>query len=141
VKDKMKEWEEDFKSLSPFAPNVRSSVVMIKMTSKEDVFEFIAKWKESDIIFKGRAIRATTDKPPEQRKANAKIYNMTGHLKSVFIDKEVDADFRNASVWLGDWEVVKWDIQAEAFKWIEDGMSKAGVVVDRAEAEKKANEA
>ena len=129
----------EWSTLAPFTPGVRSSVAMIRVDCKDDVYDFIRKWKaqdEEDIKFKGAAIRARADKPREQRKANGKIWSMAEYLRTTFQDKLVHADFRNSSVWLGDWEV-KWDMDTEAFKWLEDGISDAAVVVDRAEAEAK----
>ena len=63
---------------------------------------------------------------------------MSEHLKRVFIDKDVDPDFKNFSVWIGEWEVVKWDPQAEQFNWAEEPLTKAGITIDRAEAERSA---
>ena len=34
-------------------------------------------------------------------------------------------------------EVVKWDMEKEAFQWLEEGISKVGVVIDRDEAVKR----
>ena len=128
--------QEEWRNLIAFAPSVRSSVVMVKMRSRDEVFEFIRSWKESSIRFKDRDIRARADKTPEQRTANSKIYKMAEHLKGVMIDKDVDPDFKNSSVWVGEGEVVKWVPQEERFSWSKDGISKAGVTIDHAEAER-----
>ena len=74
---------------------------------RDEVFEFIQQWKDTGSEYKGKAIRARADKTPEQRKANSKIYKMAEHLKTAFIDRDVDADFKRSSVWLGEWEVVR----------------------------------
>ena len=135
MKDQLKTREE-WKDLVAFAPNIRSSIAMIKVESKDEVFDFIRKWKVDEHEYKDRKIRARADKPPEQRKANGKIYSMAEHLRSTFVQTDVDADFKNGSVWLGDHEVVKWDMDTESFSWLEDGVQKCGVVIDRTEAEK-----
>ena len=130
------EWEK----LLPFATGVRASVAMVRMNCKEEVFDMIRQWKaldENDIKFKGVMIRARTDKPPAQRKANGKIWAMASYLRNTFNDKEVDADFRNSSVWMGDWEVVKWDTELEGFRWLDDGISHTGLDIQRAEAEEQ----
>ena len=129
---------EEWEHLTPFAPAVRTSVGMIKMRSKEEVFDFIQFWKELDITFKDFKIRARADKTPEQRKANSKIYKMSEFLKGLFQDKDVDPDFRYSSVWVGDGEVVKYDPQADKYIWEEEGIQKAGVTIDRDAAEQGA---
>ena len=140
VKAQLDEHEE-WKDFIPFAPGVRASVVMVKLSSKEDVFEFIHKWKNLGISFKDKAIRARADKTPEQRKSNAMIYNMSNHLKEVLADKHVDPDFKRMSTWVGEWEVVRWDPQVGSFHWVEEDILKAGVTIDRDYAEKCAAEA
>ena len=127
---------EGWKSLKPFAPGVRSSIVMVKLSSRDEMFGFIRDWKDEEFKYKEHVIRARADKTPEQRKANAKIYNISEYLNSKFMDKEFDSEFKNAPVWLGDGEVVKWDSDSESFLWQEDVINKAGVVIDREEAEK-----
>ena len=132
--DKRDEW----KHLICFAPGVRTSMVMVKVGSKDEVFEFIHIWKSLDVSFKGKPIRARADKTPEQRTGNSRIYRMSEYLKGVVIDKDVDPDFKNFSVWIGDQEVVKWDPQAGRFNWMEDPINKAGVEIDRVAAETSA---
>ena len=126
---------DEWKHLVPFAPSVRSSNVLIKMRSRDEVFEFIQKWKVLDTKFKDHSIRARADTPPQQRKANAKIFRMFEHLKSECHGKEDDADFKRSSVWIGDWEVVKWDQDADQFRWMDDDIRNAGVVINKEEAE------
>ena len=128
--------QEAWGHLMPFAPYVRSSVVMVRVKSKEEMFEFIHFWKDLHITFKDRSIRARTDKTPEQRKSNSMIYKMSERLKGLLVDKDVDPDFKNTSVWVGDGEVVRWDPQAGKFSWLDEGIAKAGVSIDRQEAEK-----
>ena len=112
---------------------------MIKVDSKDEVFDFIRKWKPLETEYKKQTIKARGDKPPEQRKSNGKIYGMAQHLRETLVDKEkeIDADFKNSSVWIGDFEIVKWDMQSESFQWFDDALNSAGVVVDRVAAEKK----
>ena len=138
VKEKLAE-QEEWSHLSPFAPGVRASVVIVKVTSKEEVFEFIRFWKDLGFTFKDRPIRARTDKTPEQRKTNSMIYKMSEHLKGALADKGVDPDFKNSSVWVGRGEVVKWDPQAGQFGWLEAGIATAEVTIDRTAAEKCAD--
>ena len=64
---------------------------------------------------------------------------MNEYLKGVLVDEDVDPDFKRSSVWIGDWEVVKWDPQAEMYKWEEETLTKAGIAIDRSEAEKCAS--
>ena len=130
---------EEWKHLIAFAPGVRASAVMIKVKSKDEMFDFIQKWKDLDISFKEKPIRARADKTPEQRMGNSRIYRMNEYLKGVFTDKDVDPDFKRSSVWIGDGEVVKWDPQADMFKWEEETLTEAGIEIDRAEAEKFAS--
>ena len=95
---------EEWKDLTAFAPNVRSSIALIRVDTEQDVKDFIRMWKDVDdgvTQFKGYVIRASVDKPPEKRKANDKVYNVASYLQSKMLDKDVDADFKNASVWLG----------------------------------------
>ena len=132
---------EEWKHFIAFAPAVRTSSVIVKVKSKDDVFEFIQQWKDADISFKEKSIRARADKTPEQRKGNSRIYRMAEHLKGIFIDKDVDPDFKRLSVWVGDFEVVKWDPQVESFGWEEENINKAGVTVDRDIAERAASQA
>ena len=132
------EQREEWKNLISFAPAVRTSMVMVKVQSREEVFEFIRNWKDLDVSFKGKPIRARGDKTPEQRTGNSRIYKMSEYLKTVFIDHDVDPDFKNFGVWVGDWEVVKWDPQGGTFNWAEETLNKAGITIDRAEAEKAA---
>jgi len=47
----------------------------------------------------------------------------------------VDADFKNASVWLGESEIVTWDIATEQFVWKDDIIQSAGLQIDNLEAE------
>ena len=108
---------------------------MVKVRSKEEMYEFIQKWKNLDISFKGKTIRARTDKTPEQRMGNKKTFKMSEHSKGVFIDKCVDLDFKHFSVWVGDCEVVKWDPQAARLNWQEEDINKAGLTIDRDSAE------
>ena len=129
------EQKDEWKHLVPFAPNVRSSTVMIKVSSRDEVFDFIRHWKNFDVKFKENPIRARGDKPPEQRKANSKIYKVSEYMRKKFADKDVDADFKHSSVWVGDWEVVKWDSSSEKFVWDEDNLEKAGVTIDQAEVD------
>ena len=135
VGGKLKE-REDWKHLGAFAPSVRSSVVMVKMRSMDEVFDFIRLWKDSDIKFKDNPIRARADKTPEQRKANSKIYKVSQYLKELCPGKEVDPDFKRASVWIDEWQVVKLDGSADQYQWTDDNIQKAGVNIDREQAEK-----
>ena len=51
---------------------------------------------------------------------------MAAHLRATFKEKDVDADVKNESVWVDDWEVVKWDMEEEKFQWMdEEGMDDA----------------
>ena len=131
---------EEWKTFIAFAPGVRASAVMVKMGSKEEMYEFIQKWKNLDISFKGKTIRARTDKTPEQRTGNKNTFKTSEHLKGVFVDKYVDPDFKNFSVCVGDFEVVKWDPQAQRFNWQEEDIKKAGLTIDRDSAERFAAE-
>ena len=135
VKEKLAEHPE-WSELETFTPNIRSSIAMVKVNSKDEVFEFAREWKSAGAVFKGQSIRARADKPPEQRKANGKVYAMGDYLRQKFTDKEVDCDFRSSSIWFGDWEAVKWDIESDSFKWIEEGLSSAAVEIDRDDAER-----
>lgn len=127
---------DDWRELHAFAPNVRSSIALIKMESEHEVKQFIRAWKNlPGSKFKGNAIRATADKPPEQRKANAKVYSMSVYLRSKIANKDVDADFKRASVWVGDAEVVKWDIESDIFRWMDDAVENLGGHIDKKEAE------
>ena len=71
---------------------------MIRVESKDGVFAFICAWKAAEVKFGEVSIRATSDKPPQQRKSNGKICSMAPYLRSKFQDAEVDPDFRNSSV-------------------------------------------
>ena len=128
---------EEWRDLVPFAPNVRSSVVMIKVNSRDDIYDFIRKWKTTDARFNDHPIRARADKSPEQRKANGKVYMAWQYLREKFEDKGVDPDYTNSSVWIGEWEVAKWDAASETIQWLEEGIASAGVVIDRDEAARK----
>ena len=140
VKSKLKDMEQ-WSHLTPFAPGVRASSVLVKVRSRDEVFEFIQHWKDTGFEYKGKAIRARADKTPEQRKANSKIYKMAEHLKTAFIDRDVDADFKRSSVWLGEWEVVRWDTSGENFQWIDDQIVKSGATIDREAAMDHVNKA
>ena len=117
---------------------MRTSVVLTRVASKDEVFDFIRKWKTAEPLFNGHTIHARADKPPEQRKANAKVFKITAALREVFIDKDIDPDYKNHSVWLGDFEVVKWDMEGETYFWLDEGIAGAGVQVDRQDIEKRA---
>eukprot|EP00975_Prorocentrum_lima_P063177 12889961-Prorocentrum_lima.AAC.1 len=82
----------------PFAPNVRGSVGLIKMQSRQDMHDLVKKWKQQDHIYADEHdIRAKPDKPLEMRRAHAKIYQVTQAIKEavgVVRAGEVDSDFR-----------------------------------------------
>lgn len=129
---------EEWKDLTAFAPNVRSSIALIRVDSNQEVRDFIRLWKDQndDVTqFKGHVIRASVDKPPEKRKANDRVYNLASYLQSKMVDKDVDADFKNASVWLGDSQIATWDVDTETFLWKDDIIQSAGLQVDKVEAE------
>ncbi|CAK0800469.1 unnamed protein product [Prorocentrum cordatum] len=126
---------EEWKGLHVFAPNVRSTVAMVRVHSKDAVFDFISKWKPMNIEYKGSAIRARADKTPEQRRSNAKIYQMAEYLKKTFIDKDIDADYKQAAVWVKDWKLVEWDRDASDFVWDDGAISSSGLTVDKLKAE------
>ena len=48
-----------------------------------------------------------------------------------------DADFKRASVWIGDYEVVKWDMESEKFVWDDAAISSSGIMIDKDEAEER----
>ena len=54
---------------------------------------------------------------------------MAEHLKAVFVGKEVDADFRRSSVWIGDWEVVKWDVDTAHVNGLDEWIQSSGIVI------------
>ena len=60
---------------------------------------------------------------------------MTMYLTSKISGREIDADFKHASVWLGEDEIVKWDMDSEGYRWIDETIQKAGVAIDEMEAE------
>ena len=46
-----------------------------------------------------------------------------------------------SSVWLGEWEVVRWDTSGENFQWIDDQIVKSGATIDREAAMDHVNKA
>ena len=126
---------EEWKRLKGFAPNVRGTIAMIKMSTTGEVSKFIEEWSTVDHTYKGAAIRARFEKPPEKRKSNAKIYLMGEYLRAKFQDKEFDTDFKYACVWGGDAGViVSWNVEEEEFEWNDDVIAHFGITINKTQA-------
>eukprot|EP00975_Prorocentrum_lima_P037008 7789914-Prorocentrum_lima.AAC.1 len=69
--------QPDWEGLSATSPDIRSTICLLKMSSRDEVYKLLNMWIWGSHVFKGNTIRAKADRPPEQRKANAKIYLLT----------------------------------------------------------------
>ena len=126
VTDELKK-NPTWSSLKPFAPGIRSSVALIRISDLDAAYEFIDAWRSSDHTYKDREIRARTERPPEQRKSNAKIDLINEFLRREFPGVDLDTDFKNACVWADDGAVVTWDIDEERFSWDDGVLQSAGM--------------
>ena len=104
------------------------------------MYDFIRKWNSQEHVFKNCTIRAKADKPPEQRKANAKIYLVTKYLKEAAGSEkadDVDGDYRKSVVWYGDSQLVSWNRDTEKLEWNEDVMAMLDISITSGEIEQK----
>ena len=109
-----------------FAPAVRTSVALVRLPSQDEVYEFIKQWKEMAPVFKTHLIRARADKTPQQRKANAKLYAMAIHMRTLVANgMVVDPDWKHGKVWVEDWPVVQWRQDPERWEWNMEAMTGA----------------
>eukprot|EP00975_Prorocentrum_lima_P010709 2273727-Prorocentrum_lima.AAC.1 len=96
----------------PFAPNVRGSIGLIKLASRQTTHDLIKIWKTKNHTYADdHDIRAKPDKPLEMRRAHARIYQVTQAIKEavgVMRAGDVDSDFRKLGVWVGSHLVVTW---------------------------------
>ena len=123
-----------------FAPGIRTSVAMVRLTSKTALFKFVNAWKQAEeagLISKfgddELVIRTKRDKPPAIRKAHEKLWQLFTHLKSLG-HNDAEIDWRKCSLWINDCEVVKWDIDTDSAIWMETDMSHQNLLIDVAAA-------
>jgi hypothetical protein len=133
VNRKLKESEE-WKHLESFAPNVRGTVALVRMSSVDAVHSFARTWNAKGFDFKGSILRCRAERPPEKRKSNAKVYLMHEFLVNIFKGKVFDADYRRGSVWSDDGGLVRWNVTSESFEWDQDMISKSALNIDTSKA-------
>jgi hypothetical protein len=125
-------------SVDAFAPSVKSSVVIVKLSAQDEIHKFIADWKHLNATFKDQVIRARHDKPPEKRKSDSRVYMMNEYLTQKHGDTEFDMDLKKGCICLGDEKFVEWCIDGEVFSWNDTHVTRVGV--DKAAAERHASQ-
>ena len=116
-----------------FAPSIRTNIAMIRLPIKTALFRFLNAWRQADeagqisrIGDDELVIRAKRDKPPALRRAHGKLWQLFIHLKNLG-HSDTEIDWRNCSLWIKDYEVVKWDQKCDSVIWREEEMSKLGL--------------
>ena len=122
-----------FSHLKCFAPGVRTSMAIIRVSSKDEGISFCEAFKEKEVIFEGVRLRARGDKSREERIRNARIFNMTDFFRKNF-EGDFDPDFGKGIVWGEEGALVKWIMESEKFEWMDATLEKAGYKVDKHEA-------
>ena len=119
-----------------FTPSIRTNIVMIRLPNKTAMFRFLNAWKQADedgqisrFGDEELVIRAKRDKPPALRRAHGKLWQLFTHLKNLG-HSDTEIDWKNCSLWIKDYEVVKWDQKCDSVIWREEEISKLGLQID-----------
>ena len=123
----------DFKHLKCFAPGVRTSMAIVRVSSNEEGFAFCKAFKDNEIDFQGARLRARGDKTADERKRNRNVYNMTDYFNKHF-EGNFEADYRRGIVWADEGRIATWNTDSSVFDWSDDLLQSAGYKVDKAEA-------
>jgi hypothetical protein len=132
VKDELNKLPR-WSTVEGFAPVVRSSVAIIKLSAQAEIKTFIA-----DAKFKDHIVRTRQDKPPEKRRSDSRMFMINEDLKQKHVCHEFDMDLKKACAWMGDEKLVEWCVEGEAFAWNEG--QAFGIGMDRASAERHASQ-
>ena len=113
---------------------------MIRLPNKTALLKFFNAWKQADeagLISKfgddEMVIRAKRDKPPALRRAHGKLWQLFNHLKNLG-HSDTEIDWRNCSLCVKDYEVVKWDLECDSVIWRKEEMLKLNLLIDIAAA-------
>ena len=104
------------------------------METKDNIYALIRQWRSFKVTFAEHVIIARAERPPEQRRINANIYLMTEFLRNKLPSLIFDPDYKHASVWCNEGELVRWDLEDESFSWEEEVIQKADLTFDRDQA-------